>query len=240
MSSAASCRSFGLGLHQLPIGVRDIQRQGSDLRVVFRDLTDGRVFGGGAGEPALLKLCRFDYAFVDLDLLFLQFGEPSSRWNRSHGVFSKRKAVACAPRDCPLKFFCVFIRGSKMKFDKLCVLGLLGFVAACTPEAEMAEAPSAEVAMAANTSVVTPLIGKRLVGETATFIINADGTMGGNVRGEAVVGSYVATSTETCSTYTAPEFLTGREWCSVPVIEGNTVVFNRADGSQSPTYEIQG
>ncbi len=111
----------------------------------------------------------------------------------------------------------------------------------CNTDTEMTDAPKSEEAMAmAVGTVVDPLIGKRLVSEAATFIINADGTMGGEIRGEAIVGTYVANATETCSTYSAPEFLTGRDWCSVPEIDGDTVIFNRRDGTTSPAYAIQG
>ncbi len=90
------------------------------------------------------------------------------------------------------------------------------------------------------TTAVDALIGKRLVNGDVTFIINADGTMGGNIKGEKIVGTYKATATESCSTFTAPQNLTGREFCSTPVISGDTVVFNRRDGSNSPTYKING
>lgn len=109
-------------------------------------------------------------------------------------------------------------------------------LSACVPDAEVTTDP----ATVTQGTVVDALVGKRLVTETATFIIQPNGTMGGTIRGETVVGTYTADSTQTCSTYSAPEFLTGRDWCSVPVISGNTVIFNRTDGTQSPVYEIQG
>ncbi|MEH6478396.1 MAG: hypothetical protein V7727_22075 [Sneathiella sp.] len=87
--------------------------------------------------------------------------------------------------------------------------------------------------------VSDPLVGKRLVSGTSTLIINPDGTMGGEIREEAVVGTYTSNEKEICSTYSSPDFLTGKEFCSVPVIVGDTVVFNRRDGSQSPAYTIQ-
>lgn len=90
-------------------------------------------------------------------------------------------------------------------------------------------------------TVVDPLIGKRLVaGEDTVFIIKADGTMGGTLRGDPIVGTYSANTQETCSTYTAPAQLVGREFCSIPVITGDTVVFQRRDGTTSPVYEIRG
>lgn len=90
-----------------------------------------------------------------------------------------------------------------------------------------------------NDNAVSPLIGKRLVGENATFIFNADGTVDGQFRDEAIVGTYKASAVESCSIYTAPKQLTGREYCSTPVISGNTVVFNRRDGSNSGSYTIK-
>ena len=89
-------------------------------------------------------------------------------------------------------------------------------------------------------TVVEPLIGKRLVGDNITFVMNADGTMGGTARDEDVVGVYKATAKESCSTYSAPEFLTGREYCSTPRISGNTVMSDRRDGSTSQEFKIEG
>lgn len=119
------------------------------------------------------------------------------------------------------------------KFSNLVGISAVVLLAACMQETEMAEAP-----MASGT-VVDSLIGKSLVAENATFIFNSNGTMGGQLRGEAVSGTYVATDAEVCSTYTAPEALTGREFCSVPAIGDGSVVFNRRDGSQSPAYAIE-
>lgn len=103
------------------------------------------------------------------------------------------------------------------------------------PASTTASVPSPSTAK----TVVGPLIGKRLVGDNVTFIINADGTMGGTFRGEPVVGTYQANAKESCSSYSSPKSLTGREFCSTPVISGNTVVFNRRDGSKSPVYTIK-
>lgn len=89
-------------------------------------------------------------------------------------------------------------------------------------------------------TVADPLIGKRLVSGDNSIILNAGGTVGGALGGETIVGTYQADEEEICSTYSAPELLTGKEFCSVPVISGDTVIFNRRDGSQSPTYTIQG
>ena len=89
-------------------------------------------------------------------------------------------------------------------------------------------------------TVIDPLVGKQLVGDNVTFIINADGTMGGSLNGEPVVGTYEANAKESCSVYTSPKALVGREFCSTPVITGNTVIFNRRDGSQSQVYVIKG
>lgn len=109
-------------------------------------------------------------------------------------------------------------------------------LAAC--DAPSPQAGSTSVAVAP--TVVTPLLGKRLVDNDITFIINADGTMGGEFKGKPIVGIYKADSNVSCSTYTAPKELTGREFCSRPVISGNTLVFHRQDGSKSSTYEIHG
>lgn len=116
----------------------------------------------------------------------------------------------------------------------LTMTAVTAVLGACTPDS------SAPVTAAPQASVMAPLVGKQLVTDSVTFIVGADGTMGGTFKGEPVVGTYTATATESCSIYTSPEALTGREFCSVPVITGNTVVFNRRDGSVSPAYSIQG
>lgn len=91
-------------------------------------------------------------------------------------------------------------------------------------------------------TVVDSLIGKDLVAaDGTTFVFNADGTAGGSFRGEAVAGTYSANASEVCSTYTAPQTLVDvGEICSVPAIDGDTVIFNRRNGSQSQAYTIQG
>lgn len=83
-------------------------------------------------------------------------------------------------------------------------------------------------------------VGKTLTSDGGTvFLFQSGGVVGGSFRGESpIVGTYTATATEICSTYTAPQQLAGREFCSTPVVSGNTVVFNRRDGSQSPAYAI--
>ena len=87
---------------------------------------------------------------------------------------------------------------------------------------------------------VEQLIGKQLVAENGTiFQLNRDGTMSGTLNGEDVVGVYTIDGAETCSTYTAPAVLVDGEYCSVPQIDGDTVVFNRLDGSTSQPYTIQ-
>lgn len=94
----------------------------------------------------------------------------------------------------------------------------------------------------ADATAATQFFGKSLVAEDGTtFIFNEDGTVGGmNGGGEEIVGSYEATGAEICSTFTAPANLVGREFCSTPMIDGDTVVFNRRDGSSSPAYMIKG
>ena len=90
-----------------------------------------------------------------------------------------------------------------------------------------------------DSSAVTPFLGKELVGKNATFIFNGDGTVGGQFRDNPIVGTYSSSATEICSNLTAPANLAG-DYCSTPAIDGNTVVFNRRDGSQSPVYTIEG
>jgi len=85
-------------------------------------------------------------------------------------------------------------------------------------------------------------IGKKLTTEDgrSTFLFFANGTVGGNTRtGAAIEGTYSARGDLICSSYTAPSNLIDLgEICSKPAIEGNTVVFNRTNGSQSPRYVI--
>ena len=103
-------------------------------------------------------------------------------------------------------------------------------VAACTPS----ETTTAETA-------ATQFIGKQLVAENGTvFLFGADGSVGGTIGGDPIVGTYTADQREICSTYTAPERLAGSEFCSVPQVSGTQVIFNRRDGSQSQPYEIMG
>ncbi|MEM0946339.1 MAG: hypothetical protein AAGK37_02965 [Pseudomonadota bacterium] len=90
-------------------------------------------------------------------------------------------------------------------------------------------------------AAVDQFIGKQLVAaDGTTFLFAPNGTVGGTFRGEEVVGTYTSDAAEICSTYTMPEALTGREFCSTPSVDGNSVVFNRRDGSQSALYTIQG
>ena len=104
----------------------------------------------------------------------------------------------------------------------------LAVLAACAPETD-------------GGTVTDQFIGKSLVSaDGTTFIFNADGTIDGSFRGTApITGVYSANSSEVCSTYSSPKQLTGREFCSAPVVSGDTVVFNRRDGSQSPPYTIR-
>ncbi|PWJ22421.1 hypothetical protein [Jannaschia seohaensis] len=85
------------------------------------------------------------------------------------------------------------------------------------------------------------VIDQRLVSDQGDiFLIRSDGTVGGSLRGEPTVGTFTTDGREICSTYTSPPSLTGREFCSVPEIDGNRVIFNRRDGSQSQPYTIEG
>ncbi len=91
------------------------------------------------------------------------------------------------------------------------------------------------------TSAVEAFVGKSIVSEGGTtFNFRPNGTITGVFRGsEPIAGTYTSTAREVCSTYTSPDQLTGREYCSVPQVNGLNVIFNRRDGSQSPTYVIQ-
>lgn len=99
-------------------------------------------------------------------------------------------------------------------------------------DASMVKAPS---------SVIAPLIGKTLVAESgASFIYNADGTVGGSMGDETVAGTYIVHTTDACTVFASPAQLKGKEFCSTPKISGDTVTFHRRDGSTSPTYKITG
>lgn len=93
----------------------------------------------------------------------------------------------------------------------------------------------------APTSVIAPLVGKTLVAESgASFIYNADGTIGGKMGGETVTGAYIVHATDACTVFASPAQLKGKEFCSTPKISGDTVTFHRRDGSTSPVYKITG
>jgi len=107
----------------------------------------------------------------------------------------------------------------------------------------LAACQSTDTPSQAAPTAVTPFLGKTLVADGGTtFIFNDDGTVSGKFRGEAdIVGTYSATATEICSSYTAPDnFVDIGEICSVPDIKGDTVIFTRRNGSQSPPYKITG
>jgi len=90
-------------------------------------------------------------------------------------------------------------------------------------------------------TVADNIVGRQLVTEDgSTIIVNADGTVGGAIGGNPVVGTYVANAKEMCSVYTSPERLVGREFCSTPVFnDDGTMTFTRRDGSSSPIYTIK-
>lgn len=108
------------------------------------------------------------------------------------------------------------------------------------------------LALAACTTPSTPFdpgvagqfVGKTLttVDGSTTFLFLPDGVVGGNTSsGDPIVGTYAPDGEKVCSSYSAPEQLAGLGTiCSTPVVDGDTVVFNRTDGSQSPVYEISG
>ncbi len=87
---------------------------------------------------------------------------------------------------------------------------------------------------------VDPFLGKRLISGQATFLFKADGSVGGSFDGNAIVGTWRSDESEICSEYTAPENFVNLKPCSKPVVSGDTVVFNRRDGSQSAVYRIEG
>jgi hypothetical protein len=92
-----------------------------------------------------------------------------------------------------------------------------------------------------NATAVTPLIGKTLTAENGTvFTFDANGNVGGMIDGGEIVGTYEADATQICSTYSEPARLAGSEFCSVPDINGDTIIFRRSDGSQSQPYTISG
>jgi len=117
---------------------------------------------------------------------------------------------------------------------RLSLIAAIFALAACqtTTSSSTSEQPTA----------VDALIGKTLVAGDSTFIFNSDGTVGGNIgSGAAIEGTYSATATEVCSSYSAPARLADLgQLCSVPVISDGTVIFNRTNGSQSPLYTIEG
>ena len=125
-----------------------------------------------------------------------------------------------------------------MKYFTTFAIAATFALGACTTDEDVSASTSP--APAATKTVVDPLIGKRLVAGDVTFIINADGSMGGTFRGEPIVGVYKANAKESCSRYSAPKNLTGQEFCSTPVIKDDTVIFHRRDGSKSQVYTIQG
>ncbi|WP_139176581.1 hypothetical protein [Jannaschia faecimaris] len=115
-----------------------------------------------------------------------------------------------------------------MKSIPLLVTASIVSLSACTPTT-----PSS--------TAVDPFIGKLLVADNQTvFLFNSDGTVGGTIRGEEIVGTYIADSREICSNYSEPEFLAGQEYCSVPDLDGETVIFKRRDGSESQPYTFEG
>lgn len=113
---------------------------------------------------------------------------------------------------------------------------------ACQPASKdtvqgSSQQPAASVP--ASASAVAPFLGKQLIAENGTvFTFSNDGVVGGTLDGAPIVGVYSATASEVCSIYTAPERLSGREYCSTPQIDGDMVIFVRRDGSRSQQYRI--
>lgn len=90
-------------------------------------------------------------------------------------------------------------------------------------------------------TAVDAFVGKQIVSERGTiFEYKADGTIGGLLGGKSeITGTYTADAEKTCNTYTAPPPLVGGERCSIPRVDGSTVVFVRDDGSESAPYTIK-
>lgn len=132
-----------------------------------------------------------------------------------------------------------YLKEIKMKFKRIyifCALVALTGCAANTNVQENTEATSA----VSEINAIDQIVGKRLVANNGTvFLLRADGTMGGTIDGEKVVGVYKVNGNESCSTYTSPKSLTDREFCSTPVIKKGSVVFHRRDGSKSQKYKIE-
>lgn len=99
---------------------------------------------------------------------------------------------------------------------------------------------SAAIAQAEGT-VVDAFVGKKIVSERGTvFEYRADGTIGGLLGGKMEIeGKYLADGEKSCTLYSAPEPLLHGVSCSIPRIEGNSVIFLRDDGSESAPYVIQ-
>lgn len=128
-----------------------------------------------------------------------------------------------------------------MKYNYLLTLLVSIAITGCVSSAKV-KPDEAEAASAVSTAVsIDDLFGKRLVSENGTvFVIGEDGTIGGSMRGESVVGVYKRNDNEICSTYSAPKVLTDKEYCSTPVIINGAIVFSRRDGSKSQPYKIEG
>lgn len=95
-------------------------------------------------------------------------------------------------------------------------------------------------ACAAEQTVADPFTRKTLVLSSKSYLSDkSNGTVTGKMRGEVARARYAANETTICSEFSAPAFLKGKTFCSVPVITGDTVVFYRQDGSKSPVYTIQ-
>jgi hypothetical protein len=111
----------------------------------------------------------------------------------------------------------------------LAILGVAG-LSACV------EAPGS-----APTNAVAPFLDRPLVSDGGdVFLIRSDGTIGGQIQGDPIAGTYETDGTEICSVYTSPAMLAGREFCSTPVVTGDRLIFERRDGSRSQAYTIDG
>ena len=103
------------------------------------------------------------------------------------------------------------------------------------------EVVSTQDAATAESTAIDRLIDTRISTPSGTFFLFRPGGVveGGTSNGDPIVGTYVADASEVCSTLTAPASIAG-EYCSMPVYDGDTVIFHRRNGTKSPLYTIGG
>lgn len=114
-------------------------------------------------------------------------------------------------------------------------------LSACQTTQTASTNTEADAASEATEISVGFLVGRTVVADNGTvFVFNKDGTMGGEMGGKPIVGTYVIEGNEICSTYSEPANLAGRDFCSVPTMLGDRIIFVRRDGSKSQPYAIEG